>query len=51
MSKKIIFEISLIKESKNKTNQAIIREILSAFSDGDLVIPWCNKVEKITILE
>ncbi len=49
MSKKIIIELSLIRESQNKPESLIIEEIISAFSKDNLIIPWCSRIERISV--
>jgi hypothetical protein len=51
MSRKVIIELSLIEESNNKPENNIIKDIVSAFSKEDFVIPWCKQFEKIIILK
>lgn len=46
---KIIIEFSLVIESKRRTKNEIIKEIAQAFENDNIMIPWCEKVEKITI--
>jgi hypothetical protein len=51
MVKKAIIEISLVEESTEKANKEIEKEIFNDLSEGRLVIPWCKKVEKVTLTE
>jgi len=51
MAKKVIIEISLVEESVEKANAEIEKEILDELYGGILVIPWCKKVEKVTVTE
>lgn len=46
---KIIIELSLVKESIRRTKSEIIKEIVQAFENDNIMIPWCEKVERITI--
>ena len=46
---KLIIEFSLIKESKQKTNEEILKEISKVFFNEDITLPWINKVEKMII--
>ena len=46
---KIIIELSLVKESKIRTKNEIIKEIAQAFKTDNIMIPWCEKVERIRI--
>lgn len=50
MSKKVIIELSLIKEGNNKIKNQIIEDIVFSFSKKDIIIPWCKQLEKIKIL-
>jgi hypothetical protein len=49
MQKIVIIELSLVEEDMEITNAEIVKDISDAFSNGDVCIPWCNKVEKITL--
>ena len=49
IQRKVTIKISLVKESKKITDNEIIKEISDAFSNEELVIPWCEKVEKISL--
>jgi len=49
--KKVIIVISLVKESEEKPNKEIEREIFQTLSEGLPAIPWLEKVEKVTVLE
>jgi Ribonuclease G/E len=51
MKKKAIIVISLIKESEEKANQEIEKEIYEALKKEPALIPWLAKVEKVTITE
>ena len=47
--RKVIIEFSLVKESNKVTDFEIINEISKAFAKEENIIPWCNKVEKISL--
>ena len=49
MLRKVTIEFSLLKESKEKTDDEILKEISEAFSKEEIVIPWCNKAAKIIL--
>ena len=49
IQRKVTIEISLVKESKKITDNEILKEISDAFSNEEFVIPWCEKVEKISL--
>jgi len=51
MPKKAIIVISLVKESAEKTNEEIEKEILEELSKAPPTIPWMKKVEKVTVTE
>jgi len=51
MDKKVIIELSLVEESVEKANAEIEKEIFDELSGNVPVIPWCKKVEKVTVTE
>lgn len=51
MPKKAIIVISLVKESVEKSDKEIEKEIFEELSKGLPKIPWCKKVEKVTVTE
>lgn len=51
MPKKAIIVISLVEESVEKSNQEIEREIFDELLKGLPKIPWCKKVEKVTVTQ
>jgi hypothetical protein len=51
MVKRAIIELFLVEESAAKTNEEIEKEILDDLCEGRAVIPWCKKVEKVTVIE
>ena len=51
MSRTLTIKFSLVRESKKRTSAEILKEISEAFSKDDLVIPWCDKVEEISLTE
>ena len=51
MVKKAIIELFLVEESTAKTNQEIEKEIFDDLCEGRIVLPWCKKVEKVTVIE
>jgi hypothetical protein len=51
MVKKAVIEISLVKESSEKTNDEIASEIFNEISEGRTVIPWCKQVKKVIVVE
>ena len=51
MVKKAIIEVSLVEESARKANEELEKEIFNDLSEEDPIIPWCGKVEKVTVTE
>jgi hypothetical protein len=49
VAKKATIIISLVDESGEKTNEEIQEEISQELSKGWTKIPWCKKVEKVTV--
>lgn len=49
MRKKAIIVVSLVKESAEKANEEIEREIMEELSKYPPKIPWMEKVEKVTV--
>ena len=45
----VIIEFSLVKESNKVTDFEIINEVSNAFAKEEITIPWCDKVEKISL--
>ena len=45
----VIIEFSLVKESIKVTDFEIINEVSNAFAKEEITIPWCDKVEKISL--
>jgi hypothetical protein len=48
-TRKAVIEISLVEESKEKTNEEIEKEILQELSAAS--IPWCKKIENVKIVK
>jgi len=51
MTKKAVIVISLVNESIERSSEEIEREIFDELSKGLPRIPWCKKVEKVTVTE
>lgn len=51
VARTLIIKLSLVEESKKRTSDEIIDEISVAFSDYEFLIPWCEKIEKISLNE
>ena len=47
--RKVTITFSLIKESKEKNEKEIIKEITQAFENENLILPWCKKIESISL--
>jgi hypothetical protein len=47
----VTIKLSLIEESKNRTNAELIKELFEVFSNREFVIPWCDKIEELSINE
>jgi len=50
-TKKVVIIINLVEESVEKTNEEIEKEILQELTDDMPVIPWLERVEKVTVIE
>ena len=40
---------SLVEESQSMTDDELLEEISKAFSKEGIVVPWCDKVEDISL--
>jgi len=49
LPKKATITIFLLKESEEKTNEELEKEILKELSKITSMIPWCKKIEKVTV--
>jgi len=49
LPKKATITIFLLKESEEKTNEELEKEILKELSKITPMIPWCKKIEKVTV--
>jgi len=49
MVKKAVIKVLLVKESAEKTNKEIEREILEEVSENLRMIPWAARTEKVTV--
>jgi hypothetical protein len=49
--KKALIVISLVKESFDKRNEELEKDILKELSEEYAPIPWLKLVEKVTIVE
>ena len=50
-TKKAVIVISLVEESKGIPNEEIEKEIREELSQDWPRIPWCKRVEKVTVSE
>jgi len=51
MVRKVVIEAALVEESLSKQSKEIEQEILKEIRHGSLVIPWCSKVEKVSVID
>lgn len=51
MDKKAVIVISLVEESVEVANEEIEKDIFEQLSKGFPKIPWCKKIEKVTVTE
>jgi len=49
MAKKAVIEVSLVRESDERVNKEIEREIFEELSENLQAIPWAAKTEKVTV--
>ncbi len=50
-SKKVVIIINLVEESIETTNEEIEKQILNELSDDMPIIPWLERIEKVTVIE
>lgn len=51
MVRKVVVEAVLVPESSSKHPKEIESEIFREIHCGSLVIPWCERVEKVVVVE
>jgi len=51
MVRKVIIEAILVPESASKNPKEIEKEILREIQHGSIIIPWCNRIEKVKIVD
>ena len=51
MVKQVVIVFSLVEESIGKADKDIEEEIFNDLCESWPVIPWCRKVEKVTVAE
>ena len=51
MPKKATITISLLEESEEKTDKELEKEIFRELSKMTSRIPWCKKIEKVTVTD
>jgi hypothetical protein len=49
--KKVVIEAVLVPEASNKCSEEIEKEILREIKHGIIVIPWCNRIEKVKVVD
>jgi hypothetical protein len=50
-TKKAIITILLVRESEEKSNEELEKEIYESLRKGFPMIPWFAKVEKVKVIE
>lgn len=50
MVRRAIIEVILVPESLKVKPEIIELDILKAIRDGELIIPWCCKVERVKVV-
>ena len=50
-SKTLKIKFSLLDEANEIQIDDLIKEIKQAFSDDDIIIPWVEKIKKISIIK
>jgi hypothetical protein len=50
MAKKAVIEVSLVRESAERTNKEIEKEIFEELLENLRMIPWAAKTEKVTVM-
>jgi len=48
-SKKATVTFSLVRESEEKTNEELEKEIFGELSKITSKIPWCDEIKKVTV--
>jgi len=51
MVRKVIIEAVLVPESSSKNSKEIEKEILNEIRSGSLVIPWCDSIKRVVVIE
>ena len=51
MDKKAIINISLVKESEERPNEELEKEIYEALSEMPIKIPWMKKAEQVKVTD
>jgi hypothetical protein len=50
-TKKAVITILLVRESEEKSNEELEKEIFESFRKGLPMIPWFARVEKVKVME
>lgn len=50
-TKKVVIVVNLVEESIEKANEEIEKDILQELNDDMPIIPWLDRVEKVTVIE
>lgn len=49
--RKVRIELSTVNEAKKRADLEVIKEISDAFSRQEIIIPWCDKILKISMVK
>lgn len=49
--RKLKIELFLVAESVSKTDSEILKEIIEAFDNEEISIPWVKKMESISLIK
>ncbi len=49
MPKTVIIEASLVGEADSISNEALTKQLLAAFNDYSLIIPWVGEILRATV--
>jgi hypothetical protein len=49
--KKVVIEALLVHESSEEKPEKVKQDILREFSEGHIVIPWLERIDRIRIID
>jgi hypothetical protein len=49
--KKVVIEAVLVPEASNKCSEEIEKEIIWEIQRGSIIIPWCDRIEKVKVVD